>query len=91
MVLVMTSDVETAWGMRMVPLLLDSRIFIRLHWSKLRSGSRPTQEGRLSDLERGVWDHFSMVMVAVIITNRLIMRRVHLLMWKVESRGTTGQ
>jgi hypothetical protein len=91
MVLLMTPDVKSAWGMRMVPLLLDSLIFIRMHRSKLGSGPRPTEEGRLSVLEGGVLDHFSIVMVAVIITNRMILCRVHLLMRKVEPGGTSGQ
>lgn len=91
MVLLMTTDVKCAWGMRMVPLLLDSLIFIRMHRSKLGSGPRPTEEGRLSVLEGVVLDQFSIFMVAVIITNRMILRRVHLLMWKVEPGGTSGQ
>jgi hypothetical protein len=91
MVLLMTPDVKSAWGMRMVPLLLDSLIFIRMHRSKLGSGPRPTQEGRLSVLERWVLDHFPIVMVAVIIPNCMILRRVHLLMRKVEPGGTSGQ
>lgn len=91
MVLLMTPNVKSAWGMRMVPLLLDSLIFIRMHRSKLGSGPRTTQEGRLSVQEGGVLDHFSIVMIAVIITNRMILRRVHLLMWKVEPGGTSGQ
>ena len=35
MMLLMTPDVKSARGMRMVPLLLDSLIFIRMHRSKL--------------------------------------------------------
>ena len=81
LLLVMTPDVKAAWGMRMVPLLLDSGIFIRMHKSKLGSGPRPAQEWRLSDLEGGVWDHFSVVMVAMIITDSMILCRVHLLVW----------
>lgn len=91
MVLLITPYVKSAWSMRMVPLLLDSLVFIRMHRSKLGSGPRPTQEGRLSVLEGGFWDHFSIVMIAVIITNRMILRRVHLLMRKVEPGCTTGQ
>ena len=89
--LLMTPDVKTAWCMRMVSLLLDARIFIRMHRSKFGDGPRPTQEGRLPCLMRGVWDNFSIVMVVVVIANRLILRRVHLLMREVEPGGTTGQ
>jgi hypothetical protein len=89
MVLLMTSDDKSCWGMRMVPLLLDSRILIMMHRSKLGSGPRPAQEGRLPHLDRGIWQNFSIVMVAVIISNSLIMRCVHLLIWKVEPGSTT--
>jgi hypothetical protein len=43
MVLLMTSDDKSGWGMRMISLLLDSRILIMMHRSKLGSGPRPAQ------------------------------------------------